>query len=101
MSNHFISLAKICKTIVVFILYFIATQTSFAQVNLSSSNLPIIIINTNGATIVDEPKTMANMSIINNRLGVENKITDPANEYNGKIGIELRGSTSQSFPKKP
>ncbi|MGB4958632.1 MAG: CotH kinase family protein, partial [Saprospiraceae bacterium] len=41
------------------------------------------------------------MSIINNRLGVENKITDPANEYNGKIGIELRGSTSQSFPKKP
>ncbi len=67
----------------------------------ASSNLPIVIINTNGQTIVDEPKIMADMGIINNAPGVRNNLTDPFNGYVGKIGIELRGSTSQSFPKKP
>jgi len=67
---------------------------------LTSSNLPIIIINTNGQTIVDEPKIMADMGIIYNGEGVRNAISDPRNHYNGKIGIEIRGQSSQMFPMK-
>lgn len=70
-----------------------------AQV-LTSSNLPLIVINTNGQTIVDEPKITADMGIIYNGPGVRNNITDPFNQYNGKIGIEIRGQSSQSFPMK-
>ena len=71
-----------------------------AQVNLTSSNLPIIIINTNGQEILDDPKIMADMGIIYNGEGVRNNVTDGFNEYNGKIGIEIRGQSSQSFPMK-
>jgi len=73
----------------------------FAQVNFTKSDLPIIIINTQGKEIVDDPKIIAQMSIIYNGPGVENKVTDTPNEYNGFIGIEFRGSSSQQFPKKP
>lgn len=78
---------------------FFATMT--AQVNFTTSNLPIITIQTNGAQIQDEPKIKADMGIIYNGPGVINKISDVPNDYKGKIGIEFRGSTSQSFPKKP
>ncbi|KAF0159463.1 MAG: spore coat protein CotH [Ignavibacteria bacterium] len=71
-----------------------------AQVTLTSSNLPIIIINTNGQTIKDEPKITSTMGIIDNGIGNRNNITDPFNNYNGKIGIEIRGHSSQMFPKK-
>jgi hypothetical protein len=65
-----------------------------------SSNLPIIIINTNGQAIVDAPKITAQMGIIDNGYNIRNYMTDPFNGYDGNIGIELRGSSSQSFPKK-
>lgn len=71
-----------------------------AQVTLTSSNLPIIVINTNGQTIPDEPKITATMGVIYNGEGKRNNITDPFNNYNGKIGIEVRGHSSQQFPKK-
>src|SRR5688572_1076543 len=70
------------------------------QESFTSSNLPIVVINTNGQTIVDDPKIVADMGIIHNAPGVRNHITDPFNNYNGKIGIEIRGSSSQMFPKK-
>ena len=70
-----------------------------AQV-FTSSNLPIIIINTNGQTILDDPKITADMGIIYNGVGVRNNVTDPMNHYNGKIGIETRGQSSQMFPMK-
>jgi len=66
---------------------------------LTSSNLPIVIINTYGQQIPDDPKIPAGLKIINNAPGVRNYITDPP-EYEGNSGIELRGSSSQSFPKK-
>jgi hypothetical protein len=66
----------------------------------TSSNLPIMVINTNGQTIQDEPKIIASMGIIDHKDRPENKITDPFNGYNGRIGIEIRGSSSQMFPKK-
>lgn len=69
-------------------------------VTFTSSNLPVIVINTNGQTIVDEPKIMADMGIIFNSGNARNNISDPFNHYNGKIGIEIRGQSSQSFPMK-
>ncbi|MBS1745949.1 MAG: CotH kinase family protein [Bacteroidetes bacterium] len=76
------------------------TFMAFSGVELTSSNLPIIIINTNGVEIPDEPKITATMGIINNSGGARNNITDPFNEYNGAIGIEVRGQSSQMFPMK-
>jgi spore coat protein CotH len=40
------------------------------------------------------------MGIIYNGEGVRNYMTNPYNNYRNNIGIELRGSTSQSFPQK-
>lgn len=65
-----------------------------------SSNLPIVVINTGSNTIQDEPKTMADMGIIFNGFAVRNYMTDSFNNYDGKIGIEYRGSSSQGMPKK-
>ncbi len=67
----------------------------------STSNLPIVVINTNGQNIMDDPRIVCDMGIIDNGLGTINSISDPFNDYNGKISIEYRGSTSQSFSKKP
>lgn len=67
---------------------------------LDSTNLPIITINTNGQEIVDDPKIMADMGIIWNDNNATNHINDTLNHYNGKIGIEIRGQSSQMFPMK-
>ncbi len=72
----------------------------FAQAQFTSSNLPIIVINTNGQTIVDDPKKTCDMGIIYNGAGQTNYLNDPFNHFYGKIGIEIRGSTSQQYPKK-
>lgn len=66
-----------------------------------SSNLPIFVINTGGATIPDDPKIQAGLKIIYNGEGQRNYLTDTTYDYNGLIGIELRGSSSQGMPKKP
>lgn len=52
--------------------------------------LPLFSINTNGSTIVDEPKIDAEVSI--DQAGIVS--------FTGKIGIEIRGASSQMFPKK-
>jgi hypothetical protein len=68
--------------------------------SFASSNLPIVVINTNGGTIADAPRIVADMGIIYNGPGVRNYLTDPFNNYDGKINIEIRGSSSQGFPQK-
>jgi len=84
------------------LLFFMLTFWSaiYSQMNFTSSNLPIVIIDTKGKTIVDEPKVLVKMGIIDNGPGNINNITDSLNGYNGWIGIEIRGSSSQMFPKK-
>jgi len=66
----------------------------------TTSNLPIVKIFTNGNPIPDDPKMMADMGIVYNGPGMPNNMSDPANHYAGKIGIELRGSSSLYHPKK-
>ena len=74
------------------------------RTNFTSSSLPIVIIELNEkiAKKEEDRRTSANMKIIWNRTGEENKLTDSANNYNGLVGIKYRGSTSYSMsPKKP
>ena len=74
---------------------------------LTDSNLPIVVIDTDGGvSIPDEPKVLGTMKIIWHPDGSRNYLTDINNpaflNYDGRIGIEKRGSTSQEFlDKKP
>jgi len=66
----------------------------------AQSDLPIVIIDTNGQEIVDEPKITATMHIIEGAEGTLNR-PDPADAtFTSPIGIETRGNSSQTFPKK-
>ena len=68
---------------------------------VDSTNLPLIMIDTYGQQIPDEPKITAGMKIIYHGLGSYNHPTDVPNVYNGKIGIEIHGAFSASLPQKP
>jgi hypothetical protein len=72
-----------------------------APAAILQSKLSIMVINTLGQSIVDDPRIICDMGIIYNGVGNLNCIGDPFNNYNGKISIELRGSSSQGFPKQP
>lgn len=64
-----------------------------------SSNLPIVVVQV-GRDIPDEPKVTGHLGVIDNGPGVRNQVIDPFTGYDGPIGIEIRGSSSRSFPKK-
>ena len=66
---------------------------------LSTSTLPIVKIETQGQEVPDEPKITARLSIINKGAGQLNSIGDPANVYEGVIGIERRGASSGYYPQ--
>lgn len=65
----------------------------------TNSTLPIIKIDTKNAVILDEPKIEAEMGIISNS-NKKNNVNDVFNNYQGKIAIEIRGGTSQTFAQK-
>lgn len=65
-----------------------------------SSTLPIVVLDTYGVNIPDEPKIDAMMGIINNGPGQVNYINDAYNEFYGQIAIEKRGSSSGGFPQQ-
>lgn len=98
MRKHFINI------IISLILSFICQSSIYANkesVNFTSSNLPIIIIDTQGKTIpYDNPRIVADMGIIYNGQGERNNISDPFNNYSGKISIEIRGASSAGWSKK-
>ncbi|HKL32253.1 MAG TPA: hypothetical protein VJ919_06960, partial [Tangfeifania sp.] len=73
---------------------------TLAQSSFFSTHLPVVHIHTNGKEIRDEPKILADMGIIWNGEGQMNQTSGEYNHYNGKIAIEIRGSSSQMFPKK-
>lgn len=64
-----------------------------------ASSLPLVIIRTNGAYIQQEVKTMIDFGIIDNGPDSVNRVDDAWNNYSGKAGIEVRGSSSAGFPK--
>ncbi len=85
------------------ILFIISIRLTAQFVNFTQSTLPIIVIvNTNGAIIPDDPKITANMKIIFNGAGQINRMSDQTFHFDGIIGIERRGSSSQTISdKKP
>ena len=93
------------NSILVIIIFF--AINSFSQINgkapvtFTSSNLPIVKINTAGVAIPNEPKIDATMQIIDNGTGMMNNVTDLPNIFDNKIGIELRGASSINYPQQP
>ena len=93
------------------ILILVSQKLVAQQTILKNSNLPIILISThiNSSTglnipITDDPRVSATMKLIYRPDGSRNYLTDINNStflnYNGKITIETRGSSSQELPKK-
>ena len=87
-----------------------ATSSGNYQLNINesiglnppdSSNIPLIIINTNNQIIVDEPKINVDFKIIDNYPQGLNYPNDSGNVYQGIAGIEIRGSYSATLPQKP
>ncbi len=65
----------------------------------SSSNLPVIIINTEGVPVPQENRIVANMRIVSSDSG-RNSFNGPFNEYDGFVSIEQRGSSSAWVSEK-
>lgn len=86
--------------LVIFIVLMLHNSNVSAQVNLTESNLPIVIINTEGSYIPEDEKITTRMGIIYNGENKFNSVNDHFNNYDGMIGIEVRGSSSLNFPKK-
>ena len=89
------------RLIISFVLYTITfcwNTSLFSQID--STNLPLVIIDTGGQPIIDEPKIEAHLKIIYNENSYSKK-TDNPNIYDGHIGIEIRGRYSASLPQKP
>lgn len=96
--------------------YYILFAFSFVFSNVHSqiftdSNLPIVIINTdiNPVTnqpyeILDNPDVFGSMKIIKHSDGTRNYLTDQNTPaflaYNGRLAIQIRGSSSQAIDKK-
>ena len=66
----------------------------------SSSNLPVIMLDTRSQIIPDEPKINASIKFISQANGLRNQLADSAQFAWIPIGLEQRGSSSSSFPKK-
>ena len=93
------------KRKIAFACLLLCTHLSSYSQSFTDSNLPIVLINTDGGVdIPDSPRVFANMTIIYRGDGLRNYLTDqntPAYlNYNGRIDIEIRGSSSQTLPKK-
>ena len=69
-----------------------------------SSNLPIVILDTNGNDIPTEPKIPATIKIIKRPNNERNYMSDVNNsdyiDFEGPIQIEIRGASSTIFSKK-
>jgi len=66
----------------------------------NGSHLPLVIVQNLTGSIQSDVKVMMDLGIIDNGPGNMNYLTDSMNNYNGKAGIEYRGSSSMMFPKK-
>jgi hypothetical protein len=91
---------RFCIALILIGLFLLLPAGGAAEVQFESSDLPIVIIDTGGRDIPDEPKLDAMMKIIDNGQDARNHLADTNYNYNGHIGIEIRGSSSQIFPKK-
>ena len=68
--------------------------------SFDSTLLPLLVIDTEGQEIPNEPKIPALMNLVDNGPGNYNSASDPGNGYSGRISIELRGESSLYFYPK-
>ena len=64
------------------------------------THLPVIVLETEGREIVNDPKITARMKVVYNGPGELNNKYQEGTDYDGFVGIEIRGQSSQMFPKK-
>jgi hypothetical protein len=86
------------------------SSLSVSSQTFTDSNLPIVIIttdldiNSQPLEILDDPRILASMKVIKHPDGSRNYLSDANTtaflNYNGRINIEIRGSSSQALPKK-
>lgn len=76
------------------------SQQSQASTWSDSTLLPLLVIDTYGEDIPDEPRITAHMGLIHNENGAYNHLDDPYSDYNGRISIELRGESSLYYYDK-
>ena len=106
------------KTLLLFVILLAVTTSLFAQdtsstnfrptvnVSFTETNLPLVFINVEGATIQKENRIIARMKIIDNGDGHNYRDTvaypNQKVDYEGWIGIKYRGNTSfYNSKKKP
>jgi len=65
-----------------------------------STLLPLLIIDTEGQQIPNDPRITAIMKLVNNGASNYNHTSDPGNGYSGQISIETRGESSAWFSPK-
>lgn len=89
------------KILCISILFLLASFVSSVNAQILTTSMhPIIIIDTDNDDIPDEPKIEGTMGIIYNGEGILNNTVDPFNYYDGFVGIETRGNSTQGFDKK-
>ena len=97
-KNRNVRLFGLCKTLFAFLLLTTACSNDDVTTDEPTESPEVSIenplvsfsINTNGVEIVDEPKISADFTISDKDETL----------FSGKMGIEIRGSSSQLFPKK-
>ena len=67
--------------------------------SFTSSNLPILLIDTGGRPILDQDRIPAHLEIKHRSDGGRN-FPDQPSAFSGRINIEIRGSSSAYFDKK-
>lgn len=63
------------------------------------SDLPVVVFDTRGETIVDDPKIPADMHVSFDPEHLYNRPYGEPSDYVGFAGIEIRGNSSQTFDK--
>jgi hypothetical protein len=65
----------------------------------TSSNLPLVFLNTNNQVLNDQTDIIIDLGIVDNGVN-RNYLNDARNNYNGKAACNVRGSSSQMFEKQ-
>ncbi len=76
-------------------------NTVLGAQSFTDSNLPIVVISS-GSQNIDSAysKQIVSAGIVDNGPGNRNHLSDPFNDYNGKIEIKVHGSSSSWLAKK-
>lgn len=90
------------KKLLILLFFPLVSFSQYAPVSvaLDSTRLPIVLINTNGQTIEDDPKVTVGFKIVFDENKTWQKPSDSVYNYDGIVGIELRGNSSLYHPKK-